>query len=93
MAKIIDLGWAKPDDPIYSSGPMISFRPPSPGSMRDTATSTDGASRAAKSGQPQKQAQPQTTSATAQQDPMQPAAEAYERQARELAMAAGKKTP
>jgi hypothetical protein len=38
MAKTIDLGWAKPDDPIYSSGPMVSFRPPSPGSMTSSLT-------------------------------------------------------
>ena len=28
--KIVDLGSAKPDDPIYSSGPMVTFRPPAP---------------------------------------------------------------
>ena len=42
MAKSTDLGWAKPDDPIYSSGPMISFRPQLTESTSDTQTNTDG---------------------------------------------------
>jgi len=41
MGKITHLGLAKPDDPIYSSGPMVSFRPqlaPSTAtSLKDTA--------------------------------------------------------
>jgi hypothetical protein len=32
MAKIIDLGSAAPDDPIYSSGPLVHFKPPLPAS-------------------------------------------------------------
>ena len=41
MAKGTNLGWAKPDDPIYSSGPMISFRPQLTESTSDTQTNTD----------------------------------------------------
>jgi hypothetical protein len=43
MGKVIDLGSAKPDDPIYSGGPMVSFRPPLTPSSADTATNTGGA--------------------------------------------------
>lgn len=48
MAKITNLGWAKPDDPIYSSGPMISFRPPLPESAQDTQSNTAGKKAKAK---------------------------------------------
>jgi hypothetical protein len=63
MAKIIDLGWAKPDDPIYSSGPMISFRPQLTESTSDTQSNTDGPQGAESSATPQKPAQPRITSA------------------------------
>ena len=74
MAKIIDLGWAKPDDPIYSSGPMIIFRPQLTELTSDTQTNTDGDRPAGSSATPQKPAQPQTTSAqdSAPQDPRLP---------------------
>lgn len=75
MAKIKNLGWAKPDDPIYSSGPMISFHPQLTESPSDTQKSTDGAQRAGSSATPPKPAQPLTISAqdSAPQDPMLPA--------------------
>ena len=79
MAKVTNLGWAKQDDPIYSSGPMLNFRPPSPESTDATATNTDGAQPAGKSAQQQKRAQPPTTSGSAQDDPMQPAIDQIER--------------
>lgn len=73
MAKIIDLGWAKPDDPIYSSGPMISFRPQLTESTSDTQTNTDGgqpaAPSASKSSQ-RKPASPDSRQDSAPQDPM-----------------------
>jgi hypothetical protein len=48
MAKITDLGWAKPDDPIYSSGPMINFRPPLPESTQDAPGNKGGKQTKAK---------------------------------------------
>lgn len=74
MAKIIDLGWAKPDDPIYSSGPMISFRPQLSESTSDTLTKTVGGQPTGSSATPQQPAQPLTTSAkgSAPHDPMLP---------------------
>jgi hypothetical protein len=76
MAKGTHLGWAKPDDPIYSGGPMISFHPPSPGSMQGTATDTDGGLQAETNGRQRKPGQPLTTS---ELDPMQPAVDQIEK--------------
>jgi len=44
MGRVIDLGSAKPDDPIYGGGPQVSFRPRLTPSTSGTATSTGGAS-------------------------------------------------
>ena len=74
MAKGTDLGWAKPDDPIYSSGPMISFRPQLTESTSDTQTNTEGVQPTGSCATPQQPAQPLTTSAqdSAPQDPRLP---------------------
>lgn len=73
MAKGTNLGWAKPDDPIYSSGPMISFRPQLTESTSDTQTNTDGdrpvAPNESKSSQ-RKPASPDSRQDSAPQDPM-----------------------
>jgi hypothetical protein len=42
MAKIIRLGSAKPDDPIYSGGYEVFSHPAYGGSSTDTPKSTDG---------------------------------------------------
>ena len=42
MGKVTHLGSAKADDPIYSSGPQVHFRPPSAPSTDGTAPSMDG---------------------------------------------------
>ena len=42
MAKITDLGLAKPDDPIFSGGLQVHFKPPLTKSTGDTPSSTDG---------------------------------------------------
>ncbi len=79
MAKGTYLGWAKPDDPIYSGGPMISFRPPSPESMQGTAIDTDGGLQAETNGRQRKPGQPPITSDSPSLDPMAPAADQIEK--------------
>ncbi len=58
MGKITWLGSAKPDDPIYLNGPMVSFKPPLTPSTGATAKPTDGAP------------QPEVTSAEAAETPL-----------------------
>ena len=75
MAKIKNLGWAKPDDPIYSSGPMISFRPQLTESTSDTQTNTDGVRPVAPNESKSEQknlASPDSRQDSAPQDPMLP---------------------
>lgn len=43
MGKIIDLGFAKADDPIYPGGPRVSFRPRLTPSGSATPSNTAGA--------------------------------------------------
>jgi hypothetical protein len=74
MAKGTHLGWAKPDDPIYSGGPMISFRPPSPESMQCTATGMDGRLQAETNGRQRKPGLSLITSDSPSLDPREPAA-------------------
>lgn len=42
MGKLIDLGSAKRDDPIYSSGPMVSFKPKLTPSTESSKKNTAG---------------------------------------------------
>ncbi|MEF8753808.1 MAG: hypothetical protein V5B60_07700 [Accumulibacter sp.] len=69
MARVIDRGWAKPDDPIYKSGPMVSFRQPSPALTSATPETTAGASQSSAPGEELP-------------DPMQPAIDAIEEMGR-----------
>ncbi|MEQ6918012.1 hypothetical protein [Halomonas aquatica] len=45
MGKIINKGLAKPDDPIFSTGPEISSNHTSRGSSRTSSATTDGAAQ------------------------------------------------
>jgi hypothetical protein len=49
MGTITHLGLAKPDDPIYSSGPMVSFRPQLTPSTATSLEDTDGTKAPARS--------------------------------------------
>jgi hypothetical protein len=62
MAKVIDLGLAGPDDPIYSGGPQVHFKPPLTRSTGDTPKNPAGAP------------QPEAT----EKDPMRPARKGLE---------------
>jgi hypothetical protein len=72
--KVIDRGWAKPNDPIYSSGLMVTFRSPLMQSTETSPSGTDGAQQPERKSSLREQPVPDS----AKPDPMQQAADGIE---------------